>query len=263
MVLFQLGQLSCIMRSGLINIFLFLSVVCSAQVTGRYPFSKATADSGPDSTVLATVWYLGENNTDDSSGNDWDGTYSGGFNASYKIQGSYSIFFNQYTWAIPEFDINEDTIAISFWYLHRSGYSTNGAARIAASGNTTNGWSLEADQGNNDVEFHKYVSGTDYEARTSNGQVSTDDTWYHVILQTYGSGGGYADLYVNTSDVTADNITEASGSFDNGAITMGENTGGTGTCVDNFAFFNGMVLTSDQRTYLYNHPETTLKEANE
>lgn len=251
------------MRNGLINILLLVSVLCSAQI-GRYPFSKARPDTGPDSLFIAEVVYYAENNSNDETGNGWNGSYAGGYNASYSIQGEYSIFLNSSTnlFTVGDYDIDNDTIAISFWYLHRSGYSSNSAAQIAASGNTTNGWSLEMDQGNGDLEFHKYVSGTDYEARTPNSTFANTDTWYHIIIQTHGNGGGYCDMYVDGADADTDNITDASGTFDTGQITMGGNTSGTGTCVDNIAFFN-MFLTSDQRTYLYNHPETTLKVLNE
>jgi hypothetical protein len=210
-----------------------------------------------DSIVLAEVWYLFENNVADSSGNGWNGSYSGSYDASNYKQGSYGIEFESSDiLTVGDFDIDNDTIAIGFWYYHPSNESDDHAAKIAVSGNTTNGWSLEIDQPNGDVEFHKYVSGTDYQARTTNGQIG-EDAWYYILMQTYGNLGGNCKIYVNNSDVTYDDDTDASGTFDTGQIEMGSNLNST---LDNVTFFNHMFLTSDQRTYLYQHPSTTLKD---
>lgn len=212
------------------------------------------AEASGDSTILAEVWYQFENNSADSSGNAVDGTYSGGYDAGIYKQGSYGVEFEASDiWTFDSFTLN-DTFDIIFWYYHESAETESYTADLARRGNTTDGWSLEFDQINGDVEFHKFVSGTDYEARTFNGLLDVwHDDWLFVVIQV---SGPTIAIWLDNLNVTND-VDPIVDDYQTGVITMGATVNST---VDSYQIYN-FNTTPEQRTYLMDHPEQCLKSA--
>lgn len=238
-----------------IFIYILLLMCMGLNAQSHYAQSQSRRYASGDSTILAEVWYMAENNAADSSGNARDAIYAGSYDAGIYKQGSYAFEFEtadvltygSFTW--------NDTFAICFWYYHEDTESENGRAYLAKRGNDTNGWTLEFDQINGDIEFHKFVSSTSYETRTVNGFLTTrHDQWLCVIVQVVGSSLDYY-IYVNDVDRTSSSSTN-SADYQTGDITMGT---GVNSTVDVPQIYN-FLLTSAQRTFVYNNPGSCLKE---
>ena len=241
------------MRIWLIVLFLLPSLVFS-QVVGRSSFAVSPIPAvGGDSVILAEVWYHGDGNSADSSGNVRDATYAGSYDGSFFIEGTDAFEFESidiltygsFTW--------NDTFAVCMWYYHEDSESEVYRAYGAQRGNDTDGWTIEFDQINGDIEHHKFVSGVSYEARTANGRLTVlHDTWILVIVQV---AGPTTEFYMNDVYRTSDNTTITNDN-QTGDVTMGAPLN---TTIDAVQVYN-FVLTSDQRTWLYQHPENSLKD---
>lgn len=212
------------------------------------------AEASGDSTILAEAWYQFENNAADSSGNAVNGTYAGTYDVGIYKQGSYGVELEASDiWTFDAFTLN-DTFDIVFWYYHESSETESYTADLARRGNTTDGWSLEFDQINGDVEFHKFVSSTDYEARTGNGLLpSWHDDWLFVVIQVAGPS---VIIWLDNTDYTSDGSTTTN-DYQTGTINMGATVNST---VDSYQVYN-FNMTSEQRIYLMAHPEECLKSA--
>jgi hypothetical protein len=232
------------------------------EARGQTPSSFFIGGSGGgtppagDSTNLSFAQWLFENNTADSSGagnnltgapdsydssNPYQGTYSGEYETSVTSTFNGALFDN-------------DTIYYALAMYNESSESDRTRQYFLSLGNTTDGITMELDGINGDLEVHRYVSGSDSEVRTGNGDF-TEDAWHTVIIQIFGTT---CNIYIDGTLSNSGGSTLTGGMYNTGTATLGTNLE---SWVDNIQPGNA-ILTADERNAFDTRPAWVRKREN-
>lgn len=235
-------------------------LLLSFSVSGQLMIPGVIASSIPqeDSTILAEVWYLFENNTADSSGNNRPFTTApDSYNGSIYMQGAYSGEYESTTEStVGSFTWDQEPMTIVVNLYKPSAETSTGRHYIMRRGNATDGWTLELDGNNLDIELHKYNSGVEVEYRTGNGDF-TEDQWVQVMVIIDGSD---VTFYLDGVDETSGSVgTETATMYTGGNVTMGFALDAN---IDAVAIYK-LAPTTLQRDWIIANPTDVLKEGPE
>jgi hypothetical protein len=238
-------------------LFLSVAILTSGQINNR----RRVAVTPPipptgDSIILADVWLQFENNTADSSGNGLDFTGApGSYSTTTVWQGTYSAKYENtgfFSSRAATF-LDDDTVAFVIPVNNPSAETDRARQYWVQVGDETDGFTIEHDGVNNDIEVHKYVSSVDYEYRTGNSDF-TKDQWEFVVVQFVDSD---VTIYINDVDETTTPGSTVDGVHNTGTMTLGYRSE---SFLDAIQIYNKRILSSAQRTWLRTHPDNVLRE---
>jgi hypothetical protein len=211
------------------------------------------APPGGDSTAVSFAQFLFENNVNDGSGN---GNNLTGAPDSYETttvyQGTYSAKYESTTSSTISGALFGTTdVYVAFAFHNPSTETDRTRHYILQLGDATDGLTIEYDGNNGDLEVHRYVSSTDYEVRTANGDI-TEDAWHTIIVQFSGTT---CNIYVNGTLENSGGSTLTGGFYNTGTASIGY---ALESFIDNLQFGND-VLTSAERDHYDSHPNWLIK----
>ena len=240
----------------LILIPLLLPLVLTAQIINKFSFySHPVASEVQEDSILASVWYQFEENQADSSGNARDFTTApDSYSESIFMQGAASANYglaNEST--VGSFVWNQEPMTIEVNVNKLSPSTSLGRHYIMRRGDQTNGWTLELDGNNFDIELHKYNSGVEVEYRTGNGDF-TENQWEQIVVVIDGSD---VTFYINGSNQTAASIgVETATMYTGGDVTMGFDMD---AYEDGYAIYT-FAASSEQLDSIFANPGNVLTE---
>jgi hypothetical protein len=231
--------------------FIYLLAALSLGVGAQDILHRRNIVSGGS---LAEVWYHMDSNQADSSGNARDFTGApDSYNTSIYMQGTASAKYESTTEStLGSFPWDQEPLAIAVNVYKPSAETSTGRHYIMRRGDFTNGWTLELDGINLDVELHKYNSGVEVEHRTGNGDF-TEDQWVQILIIIDGSS---VVLYLDGVDETSTTVgTPTATMYTGGDVTMGWALDGL---IDAPAIYM-FLPTTTQRNFIIANPTEVLK----